>query len=386
MVLLGAIIFFGPGDKQWTPLRWASWDQPLGQITANPWKLTVMAMFHPQLLEKKVAARCHAKAFVSVGCHNPSIRVGRGKRGSRILSWREAEDGWKIIYSTSAGIPGMLTVYHGALARHKRGISDMSPCNDMLRNSDEIQRSGQFVGCLRSFTSPKLLDSDGWCGFEIASFTKIWEVTIPPTSSTEFLSLFFDAFESFRSWIKESFCQRNSNGDAPAQVGTFEEEQPLGKSKWKRNLLWTRNGDGMWSYWQNMSRMHANTSTYDTHLIVISYLHTVTYCMYVLLSVLASLRVKNTYPSIIEDALSTYVSFVFSPIFLNFLLEDHCFSSNQPQGARSRRGCLGRVPPPRLHWGKGLAPVVLLRGSRLGGVNHGEPSRKGEAGEQLHPG
>ena len=94
-----------------------------------------------------------------------------------------------------------------------------------------------------------------------------------------------------------------------------------------------------------MSRMHANTSTYDTHLIVISYLHTVTYCMYVLLSVLASLRVKNTYPSIIEDALSTYVSFVFSPIFLNFLLEDHCFSSNQPQQTTNVVDALEEFPP-----------------------------------------
>lgn len=110
-------------------------------------------------------------------------------------------------------------------------------------------------------------------GVQKGSFTKIWELTIPPTCSTEFLCFFVDAFENFRSWITESFCQRNSN--APAQVGTFEEEQLLGKSKWKRNLVWTRNRDGMWSYWQNMSRMHANTSICYTHLIVMSYSHAV---------------------------------------------------------------------------------------------------------------
>lgn len=78
----------------------------------------------------------------------------------------------------------------------------------------------------------------------------------------------------------------------------------------------------------------------------------------------------------------------FPQFFLIFCWKIIAFLPPNPKGPAHVVDALEEFPPPsrRLHWGKGLAPVVLLRGSRLGGVNHGEPSSKGEAGEQLHPG
>ena len=65
-----------------------------------------------------------------------------------------------------------------------------------------------------------------------------------------------------------------------AQVGTFEEEQPLGKFEGKRNTLC---GQGMEMAYDGILigkiSMHGNIYIY-THLIVTSYLHPVFTGMY----------------------------------------------------------------------------------------------------------